>query len=67
MYKTITVDIDFEEFETEDLLEELERRKVFGSNDIMALINRIYEKRRLGIDFNDELNLLIYNSIGKIA
>lgn len=72
MYKTIytevEVDVDLSEFETDDLIEELESRGAgtgqFGdSNDILMAI---YEKRRLRQDYQTELEALIYLGLGKI-
>ena len=72
MYKTIytevEVDVDLGDFDTEDLVEELESRGA-GSNDFgdgKDILTRIYEKRRLGQDYQDDLDELIYLGLGKI-
>ena len=72
MYKTIytevEVDVDLSDFETDDLIEELESR-VGGSgvfSDGNNILQVIYEKRRLGQDYQVELDQLIYMSLGKI-
>jgi len=71
-YKTVetyvSVDIDMSEFDTDDLIEELESRGeiVGGKVDNAVLVNTIYEKRRLGQDYQRELDELIYQVTGKI-
>ena len=71
-YRTIStyvdVDVDLSEFDTEDLVEELESRGSgapdFG--DGKEVLNAIYEKRRLGQDYQTELDQLIWLGLGKI-
>jgi hypothetical protein len=73
MYKTIytsvEVDVDLSEFDTEDLVEELESRGSgtpdFG--DGKEVLQSIYEKRRLGQDYQAELDQLIWLGLGKIV
>jgi hypothetical protein len=74
MYKTVytevEVDVDLGDFETDDLLEELERRgalPVEGNYDARDLLEAIWLKRRLGrTDYQTELDQLIYAGLGKI-
>jgi hypothetical protein len=66
MYITTEVEVDISEFDTDDLIEELKSRDsdyVYGKND---LIEKIWILRREGKDYQVELDLLIYNTIGKI-
>ena len=73
MYKTIytevEVDVDLSDFDTEDLVEELESRghgaTEFG--DGKEILQAIYEKRRLGQDYQTELETLIYLGLGRIV
>jgi hypothetical protein len=73
MYKTIytsvEVDVDLSEFDTEDLVDELESRGAGGSEfgDGKDILTRIYEKRRLGQDYQDDLDQLIYVGLGRIV
>lgn len=66
----VTVDVDLVEFDTDDLKEELRARGYYVSEingpSGNELIRTIYEKRRLGQDFEKELDTLIYNEIGRI-
>jgi hypothetical protein len=61
----ITVDVDLSDFNTEDLVEELEFRGKTVNYDPNALITAIYEKRRLGQDYQTELDNLIYETTGR--
>lgn len=73
MYKTIytevEVDVDLGDFDTDDLLEELESRgelPVDSSYDAKDLLTAIWLKRREGKDYQQELDQLIYAGLGKI-
>jgi hypothetical protein len=67
IYKEVEVDVDMSDFDTEDLLEELESRgrPSFDVGDGNALVVAIYEKRRLGKDYQTELDRLIYQVTGR--
>ena len=72
MYKTIytevEVDVDMSDFDTDDLIEELESRGAgtgeFG--DGKEILQTIYEKRRLGRDYQAELDQLIWLGLGRV-
>lgn len=72
MYKTIytevEVDVELNEFDTDDLIEELESRGAgaTGYGDGVDVLRTIYEKRRLGQDYQTELDALIYLGLGRI-
>ena len=72
MYKTIEtyveVDVDLSDFDTDDLKDELESRGELVSDDecVQELARRIWEKRRLDVDYQHELDKLIYEITGKI-
>lgn len=64
-----TVDVDLDDFEDDDLIEELERRGLgmeVASANGTELLNAIWLKRRMGQDYQRELDELIYMGIGKI-
>jgi len=73
MYKTIytevEVDVDLADFETDDLIEELERRGTgtveYGNGT--EVLQAIYEKRRMNKDYQQELDQLIWLGLGKIV
>jgi hypothetical protein len=73
MYKTVytevEVDVDLADFDTTDLLEELESRGsgVMDYGDGKEVLQIIYEKRRLGKDYQTELDQLIWLGLGKFV
>jgi hypothetical protein len=69
VYKEVEVDIDLDDFDTEELIDELERRGAGTSEygDGKELLNAIYEKRRLGRDYQHELDQLIWLGLGKFV
>jgi hypothetical protein len=66
---TNRIEIDLEDFDTDELIEELERRGT-GTVDYgngTEVLQSIYEKRRLGKDYQQELDRLIWLGLGKIV
>jgi hypothetical protein len=61
----VEVEVELDEFSDDDLKEELERRGLGA--EVPELIERIYLKRRVGKDYQTELEQLIYQTIGKIV
>ena len=68
----VTVDVELDEFDTDDLIDEVRSRgytvndnglSIYDKNE---LIRVIYEKRRLGKDYQAELDQLILQEIGRI-
>jgi hypothetical protein len=70
MYKEVEVDVDLADFETEDLLDELESRgalPVDNEYDAKDLLTAIWLKRRMGrADYQMELDQLIYAGLGHV-
>jgi hypothetical protein len=72
MYKTVytevEVDVDMSDFDTDDLIEELESRGAGATDygDGKDVLRLIYEKRRLGQDYQSELDQLIWLGLGKV-
>ena len=71
IYKEVEVDVDLSDFETEDLIEELESRgelPVDSQHSAKDLLTAIWLKRRTGrTDYQTELDQLIYTGIGQIV
>jgi hypothetical protein len=70
VYTEVEVDVELNDFDTEDLVEELESRGMgfeVASQTGTELLTAIYLKRRLGQDYQRELDDLIYLGIGKIV
>ena len=74
MYKTVytevEVDVDLGDFETDDLLEELESRGELplstGPYNSNELVEQIWMQRRNGKDYQRQLDDLIYAVTGRI-
>jgi hypothetical protein len=70
VYTEVEVDVELDEFDTDDLIEELEKRGrgfEVNSHAPTELVTQIYLNRRLGKDYQRELDELIYVAIGKIV
>lgn len=76
-YVTVNTDVDvyLDEFDTDDLIEELESRghtvlkavSTFGQSESeIKLFEQLYQKRRTNQDYTKELDQLIYNCIGRM-
>ena len=68
IYREVEVDVDIDDFDTDDLIEELERRGsgVMDHGDGKEILETIYQKRRLGKDYQQELDQLIWLGLGKV-
>jgi hypothetical protein len=71
VYKEVEVDINLSDFETDDLLDELESRGELPADsqyDAKDLLTAIWLKRRMGrTDYQTELDQLIYAGLGQIV
>lgn len=70
VYTEVEVDIDLDDFDDDDLIEELERRGKtleVANTSGTELVEIIYQKRRLGQIFERELEELIYVVTGKFV
>jgi hypothetical protein len=70
IYTEVEVDVDLGDFDTDDLIEELESRgsgaAEFG--DGKEILEAIYLKRRMGrTDYQSELDQLIYAGLGHVV
>jgi len=73
-YVTVNVDVDISEFSDSEILEEVERRDLKLDNDELPmfteedkeLLAAIYINRRLNLNFDSQLDQLIYNLLGRI-
>ena len=69
VYKEVEIDVDLDDFDDDDLIEELERRgKGFevATARPTELVEQIWLKRRLGQDYERELDELIYAATGRV-
>jgi hypothetical protein len=75
VYRSVTaeVEVDLDDFDTEDLIEELERRghdyntKYVDADAMRGLLETIWFNRRNGKDYQKELDALIYGVLGKVV
>jgi len=70
VYTEVEVDVDISEFDTNDLLEELEERGALppeGNINAKELIEQMYYLHRQGQDCTHMLNELFYSVLGRIA
>jgi hypothetical protein len=67
VYTEVEVDVDMSDFSDEDILEEVEIRglNIDGTNND-ELINKIFQLRRLGKPFEQELDEYLYLKTGRI-
>ena len=69
IYTEVEVDVSLDDFNTDDLVEELERRgrglEIADTNGT-ELVEKIFYKRRLGQNFDQELDELIRVVTGRI-
>ena len=69
VYKEVEVDVSLEDFDTEDLVEELQSRgsATMDHGGNKELLEKIYLLRRIGRDYQSELDELIYAGLGRIV
>jgi hypothetical protein len=63
----IYTEVDLYEFDTDDLVEELERREVIISLENKNIIQKMFDDQQLGKDIQPLLNELYFNTIGRLA
>jgi len=70
VYTEVEVEVDISDFDTEDLIEELEERGELPSRGLYngnELVEQIWMLRRNGQDYQRQLDDLIYNVTGHIV
>lgn len=73
VYTEVEVDVDLDNFDDDDLIDEMERRgldlnsKYINGDDMRELLTQVWIKRREGRDYQRELDQLIWYGIGKIV
>jgi len=71
VYKEIDVEVDLSDFDTEDLIDELEKRGELplstGPYDSKELVQKIWMARRQGKDYQALLDDLIYVVTGRVV
>jgi hypothetical protein len=70
VYTEVEVDVELHDFDTADLVEELESRgalPVEGSYDAKALVEQMYQLRRLGKPYDHLMDNLFYSVLGRVV
>ena len=70
IYTEVEVDVDLEEFDTADLLEELDLRGALppeGNVNAKELVEQMYYLHRQGRDCTPMLDQLFYSVLGRIV
>lgn len=63
----VELEVDLNDFEDHELLDELNLRNILVGEKGMEMISEIYEARKLGKPYEDLLDNLIYETIGRVA
>lgn len=73
VYKEVEVEVDLDDFDDDELIEEVERRgldfnsKYISGDEMRELLTKVWDNRRQGKDYQQELDQLIWYGIGKIV
>lgn len=70
IYTEVEVEVDLDEFDDDDIIEEMERRKlsvVASPDEARRLLEDIYYKRVMNKDFTAELDRYFYLTLGRLA
>jgi hypothetical protein len=71
-YVSVDVDVDLNDFDTDELIEELDRRgndyNTHGVNadEARELLEQLYQARRSGEPYQDHLDQLIWSVLGRM-
>lgn len=72
-YVTAEVEVDLADFDTDDLIEELERRRLdyntqgVDGDEMRGVLEQVWLRRRQGQDYQAQLDSLIYGVLGKLV
>ena len=70
VYTEVEVDVSLEDFDTDDLLDELEQRgslPVEGAINAKEIVEKMYYLHRQGQDCDHMLDSLFYSVLGRLA
>lgn len=72
-YVTAEVEVNLADFDTDDLIEELESRGVdyntqgVDGDEMRSVLEQVWLRRRQGQDYQAQLDSLIYGVLGKLV
>jgi hypothetical protein len=66
-YTTVDVEINLDDFETEDLINELERRSGVMQlpGEVIEILSKIHRARLLGYPWEDDLDRFLKDTLGR--
>jgi hypothetical protein len=73
VYTEVEVDVELNDFDDQDLIDELERRgldlntKFVDGDDMREILTQLWHRRRTGQDYQQQLDQLIWYGIGKVV
>jgi hypothetical protein len=70
VYTEVEIDVELNDFDTEDLVEELESRgalPVEGSDNAKDIVEQMYLLRRLGKPYDHLVDRLFYSVLGRVV
>ena len=70
VYTEVEIDVELNDFDTEDLVEELESRgalPVEGSDNAKEIVEQMYQLRRLGRPYDHLVDNLFYSVLGRVV
>lgn len=62
----VEIDVDLDDFDDDDIREEYEARGLSDKPEFREALTEIYQLRRLGKPFENELNKLICDALGVV-
>lgn len=70
VYTEVEVDVELDDIDTDDLIEELEKRN--RGLDVVSetgtqILEQIFQLRRQGYDYQQELDKLIWVALGRVV
>ena len=71
-YVSVDVDVDLDDFDTDDLIDELERRgydyntREVDGDKAREILEQIYQSRKTGQEYEQKLDHLIWYVIGRM-
>lgn len=73
IYKEVEVEIAIDDFDTDELIEELESRGIdYNTNgvdgdEMRSVLEQVWLRRRQGQDYQQELDQLIWGVLGRVV
>ena len=65
-YVSVEVDVDLEDLDTDEMIEELQNRGYFVSENYNEILQEIYLLHRQGKDYQEQLRQLFWNILGRM-